>query len=173
VILASQFSVTGLQALTVPNPLKPLDLVKLTPLMQITGGRTETKVALIDGPVATNHPELSGTNIIELPGKIGGACQRATSLACMHGTFVAGILSAKRGSAAPAICPDCTLIVRPIFPETISANGQMPSATPDELASAIIECIDAGAHVINLSAALANPTAKGERRLEDAQGLHL
>ena len=137
--------------------------------MRIASGRMETRVALIDGPVVTTHPDLSGT-ILELPGKIGGACQRATSLACMHGTFVAGILSAKRGSAAPAICPDCTLIIRPIFPETTSANGQMPSATPEELASAIIECIDAGAHVINLSAALANPSAKGERRLEDALG---
>lgn len=147
--------------------MRPLELVKLAPLMRITSGRTETRVALIDGPVATTHPDLSGTNILELPGKLG-TCQRATSIACMHGTFVAGILSARRGSAAPAICPDCTLIVRPIFPETTSANGQMPSATPEELASAIIECIDAGAHVINLSAALAKPSAKGERQLEDA-----
>ena len=170
VILASQFSVTGLQSLTVPNPLKPLDLVKLTPLMQITGGRTETRVALIDGPVATNHAELSDTKIIELPGKIGGACHRATSVACMHGTFVAGILSAKRSSVAPAICPDCTLIIRPIFPETTSANGQMPSATPEELAAAIIDCIDAGAHVINLSAALTNPSAKGDRQIAEALG---
>lgn len=161
---------TGLQSLPAQNALDPLDLVKLAPLMRIASGRTETRVALIDGPVATTHPELSGTKIVELPGKIGGTCQRATSVACMHGTFVAGILSAKRGSAAPAICPDCTLIVRPIFPETTSANGQMPSATPEELASAIIECIDAGAHVINLSAALANPSAKGERRLEEALG---
>ncbi|MEN3330093.1 MAG: hypothetical protein V7638_4900 [Acidobacteriota bacterium] len=168
VIFASQFSSTGLQSIAAQNALDPLDLVKLAPLMRIASGRTTTRVALIDGPVATTHPELSGTKIIELSGKIGGTCQRATSLACMHGTFVAGILSAKRGSGAPAICPDCTLIVRPIFPETTSANGQMPSATPEELASAIIECIDAGAHVINLSAALANPSAKGERRLEEA-----
>jgi subtilisin family serine protease len=46
----------------------------------------------------------------------------------------------------------------------------MPSATPEELAAAIIDCIDAGAHVINLSAALVNATAKGERRLEEALG---
>ena len=170
VILASQFSMTGLQSLPVQTALDPLDLVKLAPLMRIASGRTETRVALIDGPVATTHPELSGTRILELQGKIEGTCQRATSVACMHGTFVAGILSAKRGSAAPAICPDCTLIVRPIFPETTSANGQMPSATPEELAAAIIECVDAGAHVINLSAALANPSAKGERRLEEALG---
>jgi subtilisin family serine protease len=44
----------------------------------------------------------------------------------------------------------------------------MPSATPEELAIAIIDCIDAGANVINLSASLVQPSAKGERRLEEA-----
>lgn len=44
----------------------------------------------------------------------------------------------------------------------------MPSATPEELAAAIIETIDAGAHVINLSAALAQPSSKGERELAEA-----
>jgi subtilisin family serine protease len=86
----------------------------------------------------------------------------------MHGTFVAGILSARRGSEAPSISPGCTLLVRPIFAETASGNPDMPSATPEELATAIIDCVDAGAHVINLSAALAQPSAKGERRLEEA-----
>jgi subtilisin family serine protease len=44
----------------------------------------------------------------------------------------------------------------------------MPSATPDELATAIFDCVDAGANVINLSAALVQPSAKGERRLAEA-----
>src|SRR5574340_277261 len=44
----------------------------------------------------------------------------------------------------------------------------MPSATPDELAEAIIETVDSGAHAINLSAALAQPSLKGERKLEEA-----
>jgi len=44
----------------------------------------------------------------------------------------------------------------------------MPSATPQELAAAIIECIDAGARVINLSLALAHPSTKGEQALEEA-----
>ncbi|HEX6650634.1 MAG TPA: S8 family serine peptidase [Pyrinomonadaceae bacterium] len=135
--------------------------------MQIASGRPETRIALIDGPVATNHSELSTTKIHEVSGAIGGTCERASSIACMHGTFVAGILSAKRGSVAPAICPGCTLMIRPIFAETSSANGQMPNATPEELALAILDCINADAHVINLSAALANPTATGERRLQE------
>jgi subtilisin family serine protease len=44
----------------------------------------------------------------------------------------------------------------------------MPSATPQELATAILDCIDAGADVINLSAALVRPSAKGERNLVEA-----
>jgi subtilisin family serine protease len=36
------------------------------------------------------------------------------------------------------------------------------------LATAIIDCVDAAANVINLSAALVQPSAKGERRLEEA-----
>jgi subtilisin family serine protease len=146
----------------------PLDLVNLTPLMERSSGRPEIKVGLIDGPVVIDHPELATESIQEVPGKLSGACAQASNAACMHGTFVAGILCAKRTSPAPAICPNCTLLVRPIFPETISGNGQVPSATPEELALAIVECIEAGARVLNLSAALAQPSSKGERKLEDA-----
>jgi len=44
----------------------------------------------------------------------------------------------------------------------------MPSATPQELAAAIIDCIDAGARIINLSLALAQPSTKGEHALAEA-----
>jgi subtilisin family serine protease len=44
----------------------------------------------------------------------------------------------------------------------------VPSATPQELASAIIETINAGARILNLSAALVQPSAKGEDELQSA-----
>ncbi len=146
----------------------PMDLVKLTSLMSRTSGRSEIRVGLIDGPVRLTHPDFVSEHIREVSGKAGGACSIATSTACVHGTFVAGILSARRGSIAPAICPNCTLLVRPIFQETTSANGHMPSATPEELAEAITQTIDAGARVINLSAALAQPSTRSEQKLEQA-----
>jgi subtilisin family serine protease len=151
------------------RPSNVLDLVKLMPLMELTTGRPEIVIGLVDGPVVIGHPDLAGESVREIPGRIGGTCAQASSLACMHGTFVAGILCAKRNSAAPAICPGCTLLVRPIFSETPVANESIPSATPEELAAAIIECIDAGARLVNLSAALAQvPSAKGERALGQA-----
>ena len=147
--------------------MDPLDLVKLTTLMERTSGSPEVKIGLIDGPV-TQHPDLAGEHLREIPGFNGATCTQANSAACLHGTFVTGILFAKRGSSAPAICPDCTLLIRPIFTETASGPEHMPSATPLELAAAIIESINAGARVINLSLGLAQPSTKGEQALDEA-----
>jgi subtilisin family serine protease len=81
---------------------------------------------------------------------------------------VAGILSGKRTSLAPAICPNCTLLVRPIFSETDPTNGDVPRAKSDELAEAILDCISAGARVLNISAAIAQPPFKSEHALAQA-----
>lgn len=156
------------RSLTADFTRNALELVNLPRLMTLSRGHAATTIALIDGPVATNHTDLSNTTVREIPGRLTGTCSRADSIACRHGTFVAGILSARTGSEAPSICPDCTLLVRPIFVESASGNQHMPNATPDELATAIIDCVDQGANVLNLSAALAQPSANGERRLEEA-----
>ena len=131
-----------------------LDTTKLAKLIELTSGKPEIKIGLIDGPVITSHPDLENANIQEIAGR-RGTCSNASSMACVHGTFVAGILSAKRSSYAPSICPGCTLLVCPIFTE--ATGEQAPSSTPIELAEAIIECIDAGVNVINMSVALVQP----------------
>lgn len=148
--------------------MNPVEVVKLTLLMAQTRGSSDLTVGLIDGPVAMSHPDLVETHIREIPGRLAGTCASAGSAACRHGTFVAGILGARRQSPAPAICPDCPLLLRPIFAETTSRHGQMPSATPVELAAALLECIEAGARVINISSALADPSSAGPRDLEEA-----
>jgi subtilisin family serine protease len=146
--------------------MNPLDVVSLTPLMERTSGRHEIAIGLLDGPVAMTHPNLVEANLRALPSKADLSVS-ASSAAYLHGTFVAGILCAQRGGAAPAICPHCTLLVRPIF-ETTAASDQLPSATPEALAVAIIETIEAGARVLNLSVALAQPSTRSERALEEA-----
>ncbi|HEV2897362.1 MAG TPA: S8 family serine peptidase [Pseudaminobacter sp.] len=133
-----------------------------------SGGRPEVKIGLIDGPVAIQHPDLAGGRLREIPRNDGTTCKQVNSAARLHGTFIAGILSARRSSPAPAISPNCTLLIRPIFTEMTSGREHMPSATPQELATAIIECINAGARVLNLSLALARPSIKEEQALEEA-----
>jgi subtilisin family serine protease len=147
--------------------MTPLDLVKLPQLMELTAGRSDIMVGLIDGPVAISHSDPAGGYIREVPGA-AAACAQASSAACLHGTFVAGILYAKRGSSAPAICPNCTLLVRPVFTEAVTGNLESPGAAPEELAAAILECIEAGARVINLSLALMQSSAQAKLTLLQA-----
>jgi subtilisin family serine protease len=148
--------------------LEPLDLVRLTPLMELTSGSASVSVGLIDGPVSTDLPDLIQANIRAIPGVSGGSCVGAGSAACTHGTLVAAILVAKRGSRAPSICPGCTLLLRPIFAESTQKDGRMPSATPEELAKAIVETVKAGARIINLSVGLLRSNLEGERALGQA-----
>jgi subtilisin family serine protease len=148
--------------------LLPTELVKLTALMQRTSGSPEVRIGLIDGPVFTQHADLVQGQLMEIGGHNGASCTQTDSGACLHGTFVAGILAAKRTSSAPAICPNCTLLIRPIFSEPTFGREHMPSATPQELATAIFDCVNAGARVINLSLALAQPSTRGEQVLDEA-----
>jgi subtilisin family serine protease len=138
-------------------------LVNLASLMRLSRGRAAVVVGLIDGPVAVTHSDLaSGAR------DVLGACQQLDSVACRHGTLVAGVLSAERGSSTPGVCPGCTLVLRPIFGEESPAEGGVPSCGPSELAAAITDCVDAGAWVVNLSTVLSRLSTRDENDITDA-----
>lgn len=128
------------------------DLVYLNDLLTATQGHPDIVIGMIDGPVATSHPALQEADMQHLPtAQTQGVCEVEDSLACVHGTFIAGVLSAHRASDAPGLCPDCRVIVRPIFCEEGADRPACPLVTPTELATAIRETMDAGARIINLS----------------------
>jgi subtilisin family serine protease len=138
------------------------------PLMERTQGASGVQVGLIDGPVALDHPALADATVRSVSERSAAACRHAASDACRHGTLVAGVLVGARAGGAPAICPGCTLLVRPIFLETRGDGRQVPNAPMDEVAAAIVETIEAGAFVLNLSVALAEPSSRSERRMQEA-----
>jgi subtilisin family serine protease len=140
-------------------------LVRLDVLMSLTLGSSAVGVGLMDGPVALDHPDFHGARI-RWVGLSGASAANGDDLARDHGTFVAGILAARRGAEAPAICPGCTMLIRPIFAQA-KVNG-MPTASFEDLAAGIVECVDAGARVLNLSAATAAPTMRHESAVSDA-----
>lgn len=154
-------------ATSADNGSSPVDLVRLTGLMAQTSGDARVQIALLDGPVATRHPDLTVAAVRVVGRPVAAACALPNSAACMHGTFVAGILVARRGARAPAICPGCTLLVRPIFREA-APNGALPSATTEELAAAIVEAVRAGARLINLSAAAGAPSTRDDGDVREA-----
>jgi subtilisin family serine protease len=145
-----------------------LELVGLAPLMERTSGHPEIVVGLIDGPVRLDHPDLVGANIRSVSGRQATSCERSDSIACLHGTSIAGMLCARRDARTSGVCRDCALVLRTIFSETDGESERMPSATPGELAEALTDCIDAGASVINVSAALVSSFMTEQHKLIDA-----
>ena len=145
-----------------------LDLVRMRPLVERTRGSPAVRIGLIDGPVDRDHPKFAAGDIRDVSSDSARGCSHASSDACRHGTLVAGVLHAARGSRAPAICPGCTLLTRAIFLETHSVNGSAPTASVEEVSTAIVETVDAGAIVLNLSIALAEPSSSAERRMHEA-----
>ena len=107
---------------------------------------------LPEGLRVTSWLDLANSGIKSLPASIKGARLRWR-----------GVPIDERIAFRPE-----TITATEILAETTTGSEQMPSATPQELAAAIIECIDAGARVINLSLALAQPSTKGEQALEQA-----
>lgn len=146
--------------------MNALNLVTLPPLMQLTSGRPEIKIGLIDGPVATTHPELVQATIQPVANSVASYVQANSTF--QHGTLVAGVLCGQRNSIAPAICPDCTVLIRPVFTETGSRADSTPSTTPENLSAAILDCLAAGAQILNLSVALEQLSSRGESQLETA-----
>jgi subtilisin family serine protease len=147
--------------------MDPLDQLGLRPLMHVATGRPEVTVGLVDGPIRRDHPDLADTVIRHATTRRPCTCARTDSFACIHGTFVAGIFAGRRGGAAPGICPGCTLVLAPLF----GADEALAGTTPAELAAAIVDCVQAGAHVVNLSLGTGAPSARGEKELVDALDL--
>lgn len=147
-----------------PATASALDLVRLPALMALTEGRSDVVIGLIDGPVAPGMGALR-TAPVELGGPAAPACSRQASTACRHGTFVASMLVGERSSPALGIAPRCTVVSRPIFRDE---DGEEPSATAQELADAVVETVDAGARVLNVSAALVQSCGRGVAQLEAA-----
>lgn len=164
--------------------MRALDLVGLAPLMARSAGRPEVAVGLLDGLVAVGQPAFAGRRLRVLPGRpdatggraeAGSACATAGDGPCLHGSFVAGVLSADRASPSPGICPDCTLLIRPIFTghhaNPFAAPPGCPTplaASAEELAAAVVQAVDAGARVLNLSVAPERPSSSGHRELTAA-----
>jgi subtilisin family serine protease len=139
-----------------------LALVRLSGLMGRTAGRAEVRVALLDGPVDMSHPDLDSAHWHPLGSSRGGEASESVQL---HGTFVAGILAARRGSRAPAICPGCTILHWPLFG---ASEGLLEPATPAQLAEALHDALDARADVVNVSASMVGGTGTAARELVSA-----
>jgi subtilisin family serine protease len=143
------------------------ELVRLEPLMERTEGRRDVTVGVIDGPVQLEHPAFSGQSIRQIDRDLPASCHSLDRAGCLHGTLVMGLLAANRNMNGSGLCPGCGFVVRPIFPDAAADNETMPASNIRELKAAIADSIEAGANVINVSAALLEPWPQRVEQLNE------
>jgi hypothetical protein len=126
-------------------------------IIQSSGG-APLLVAVIDGPYdSTTLVDVFARAPIELG---NGSCGINPGKACDHGTFIMGILGARRDAAIPGLCPGCQLLHVPLFLDDFA-----PGASIEELAHAITVAVTAGARLINLSLAIIGAETQINRKL--------
>ncbi|MGH7139053.1 MAG: S8 family serine peptidase, partial [Pirellulales bacterium] len=116
----------------------------LSSLCAETSGDARICVAVLDGPVDRSHPCFAQARLTELPTLVSEVPGNGRMTA--HGTHIASMLFGNPESQVRGIAPACRGVIAPIF----SDDREGPTSQLD-LARAINEAVEAGAHVINIS----------------------
>lgn len=115
----------------------------LDELRNATRGDPRVCVALLDGLVDTSHPCFQGANLEVLSTLVQDA--RPTGGMAAHGTHIASLLFGQPGSPVEGVAPGCRGLIIPVFSDERRHLPQM------DLARAITQAVEAGAHLINIS----------------------
>jgi cyanobactin maturation PatA/PatG family protease len=104
-------------------------------------------IAVLDGPVDQSHPCFKDAQLTQLQTLTSGVANQGW--ASQHGTHVASIIFGKHGSSVSGIAPGCRGLIVPIFQD--GAAGSLAPCSQIDLARAITQAVEQGAHVINIS----------------------
>jgi cyanobactin maturation PatA/PatG family protease len=110
--------------------------------------RAQVTIAMLDGPVDRSHPSLCGARLRSLETLVSGNADwgRATQ----HGTHVASILFAVGDGPLTGIAAGCRGLIVPVF--VTDSRGDLAECSQIDLARAIVQAVEHGARVVNISA---------------------
>jgi hypothetical protein len=120
-------------------------------------------VAVLDGPVDLSHPSLQGANLARGETLVPGAPDLGP--ACRHGTHVASVIFGRHDGPVPGAAPRCRGVLLPIF-QSLGEESLQPCSQLD-LARAITQAVQQGAHVVNVSGGQFSPSGTAHPLLAD------
>ena len=131
-------------------------------LWNLTQGDSQICVAVLDGLVDQSHDCFNAANLTRLPTLIQGEATANGSMSG-HGTHVASIIFGQHNSSElRGIAPQCRGLIVPIFGDNNKKLSQL------DLARAIEQAVNAGAHIINVSAGQLTDNGEAEGWLDRA-----
>ncbi|MFJ8034715.1 S8 family serine peptidase [Streptomyces sp. NPDC096032] len=107
-------------------------------------GDPEVCIAVLDGPVDLSHPCFAGADLTRLDTLVKEPAGQG--LMSLHGTHVASLIFGQSDSAVRGVAPGCRGLILPVFPDGGDSRVQQL-----DLARAIEQAVEAGAHIINIS----------------------
>ena len=145
----------------------PTDLGSIPGLGQLwaeTHGDARICVAVLDGPVDRSHPSLAAANLTQPEGQASG--HTGFGAATRHGTHIASIIFGQHDQPVKGIAPGCRGMAIPIFGD--AEDGSIAPCSQIELARAILQAIQEGAQIINISGGVYSPSGAADPILAEA-----
>lgn len=137
------------------------DIDGLAALWAETRGNPTVCIAVLDGPVDEAHPCFLGANLTRLPTLVADGA--GTGRMSAHGTHVTSEIFGQPGGPVQGVAPGCRGLLAAIFPDRPPHRlAQL------DLARAIEQAVENGAHVINISAGEPSATGDADELLERA-----
>lgn len=124
-------------------------------------GDSSICIAVIDGPVDLSHPCFEGADLKKVATLVTDSS--GTGRMKSHGTHVASIIFGQPHTNVLGIAPRCRGLILPVFQD----EHQIPLSQLD-LARAIEQAVQEGAHVINISGGERSPKGQADPILERA-----
>ncbi len=115
--------------------------------MEQTLGDAEICIAVLDGPVDLTHPCFNKAKITQLETLVSGVPDNGPST--QHGTFVASLIFGQLDSPVRGVSPGCRGLLIPVFED--GPDDSLAPCSQIDLAHAITQAVEQGAHVINIS----------------------
>lgn len=121
-------------------------------------------IALLDGPVDLSHACLRSANLTNLDARpttcsVQGAATR-------HGTQIASVIWGQLDSVIAGVSPQCRGVSLPIFSN--AEDGSVAPCLQSDLAQRIVQAVQAGADIINVSAGEFSASATADSLLADS-----
>ncbi len=129
-----------------------------------TKGDSRICIAILDGSVNQSHTSLVSANLTRLETLVSGNANSGS--AAQHGTHVASIIFGQHDGQIKGIAPQCSGLIVPVFND--SGNGSIAPCTQIDLARAIMQAVEHGAHIINISGGQLVSTGEPQPILADA-----
>ena len=136
-------------------------LTSCGPLCAAAVSEPEVCVAVLDGPVDLSHPCFDGANIRRLDTLVQDPAGKGPM--SVHGTHIASLIFGQPDSPVVGIAPQCRGLIAPVFRD--SGERQLSQL---DLARAIEQAVQEGAHVINISGGQQSPEGQAEGILQRA-----